>query len=133
MNNQYIIKFIIASKSAKGFIIKKQKEEEEERRRQDAEILNLYNKGYFNPPEYQEYTERDLTYQDMIDLFSDRMNDMYYYNYVDRKYYNEGKLTDEQFEDYEYFFNGFYYEGDIGYDDYIRALELTLQIINSNY
>lgn len=132
MNNQYILKFIISAKASKGYYVKKKKEEEEEQERRDNEITNLYNRGYFNPPEYNNYMARRLDYQYMINLFSGRMNNMYYYNYVEQKYL-QGYMTNTEFEDYEFIFDGFYYVGDISYDFYIRALESALQIINSNY
>lgn len=124
MNNQEIIKYI---KTKKAVAIYKYKEQEI----QDTEIRNLYNKGYFNPQEYAQYTLRQLTYQTMINRFSSRMNDDYYYYYVD-DFYAEGYLSYDDFEFYLWAFNEFYYAGTMDYDLYIQALELTLQTINYN-
>lgn len=124
MNNQHILKFIVAAKASKGYFIKQKKEE--------AEIKNLYNRGYFNPPEYNDYIARNVDYKYMIDLFAERMNDMYYFNYVEQQYLL-GYMRDSDFDDYEMEFIMFYYDGEISYDFYIRKLEIALRKINSNY
>ena len=126
MNNQNIIKFLGKNSFINGYWYKIN-----EQRIQDEEITNLYNRGYFTPQEYNDYMNRQRSYQYMINLYSGRMNDEYYYNYVSGKY-GEGYLNEHDWQFYLYCFNAFYYEGILDYDSYIVALELTLTTINYN-
>lgn len=123
MNNQNIIKFLVGKKGIIGY--------EMIQYIHDEEITRLYNKGYFNPNEYENYMNRTISYDTMMQRHANRMNDDYYYYYVEDWYY-EGYLEPDLWEDYDYIFNGFYYEGDISYDTYIIALENVLQTINYN-
>ena len=127
MNNQNIIKYLVSNKSVIGYWWK----QHEEQRQQDEEITNLYKKGYFNPNEYNSYMARTLSYSTMMDRFARRMNNMYYYNYVE-SYYASGYLEVDYWDIYDYIFNGFYYEGSVSYDNYINVLESVLIVINYN-
>lgn len=126
MDNQNIIKFLGKKSFITGYWYKLN-----EQRIQDEEITDLYNRGYFTPQEYYAYMNRQRSYQYMINLFSRRMNDDYYYFYVEDKY-AEGYLDEEDWQFYLYCFDAFFYEGTLDYDSYIVVLELTLRTINNN-
>lgn len=141
MNNNFIIKYILSSKvpTIKYYIDKKHEEE-----MQDEEIYFYYVRGYFNPFDYEKYINRTYTYQQMMQLMADRMNDNYYYGYVEDMY-NDGWLSVDDWENYDFAY--FLFDiGEVGYDWYIdggsytyddytfrwMGLESLLQIINYN-
>lgn len=123
MNNQNIIKYLCSNKNSKFSFI--------QTFLHDQEITNYYNKGYFDPYEYDDYMNRVISYNTMMSRYASRMNYEYYYDYVSGKY-GEGYLEDNRWEYYERVFDGFYYEGTISYDRYIEVLEQTLKRINYN-
>ena len=129
MNNQNILKFITPSRKPIFYYFIKQQEQEQQEQ-QDREITLLYINGYFNPWEYVDYLIRRISYQAMMNRHASRMNDDYYYHYVEEMYY-DGYLEYSYAEDYVLYYYAFD-NGFISYDTYIRELERALKRINYN-
>ena len=109
LSNQQIIK-IRAVRSPMLYLIKRKQE-------QDAEVESFKNYGFITPQEYQEYKNGTLSFQDIENIHSDRMNGNYYYDYIEDSYY-EGYLDyDNVMLAYQSYV--FHEEGQVGFDEYM--------------
>lgn len=69
------------------YAFKKKKDDE------DREVETLAQNGFITPQEYQGYVDGDITYQEIMNIHSERMDDDYYMGYI-RQSYHEGYLDE---------------------------------------
>lgn len=140
MNNQHIIIYLNNLKAPPVVVGKKKKDQ------QDEEVRYYYDLGYFNPFDYEKYLNHTWSYEHIMQVMADRMNDNYYHDYI-FEMYGEGYIAYYDFLYYEVVYYA-YEDGDIGYDEYIHGywqykedeeeyvwrngLEYWLQLINYN-